>query len=162
MHTSSLSGTITEAIYSDIFPWGILEHKQRYFECVCGAFVCVCAPSMRGNQICSLQSDRDWIELAVCCCGCQWRPIVDREGDRRQHSLADSGTHFPNVAFPALKLYLEITASTLSSPAICCPSPPSVYFWKSSDLSILLSTLPPVCALILPIYLSIRFFPPAL
>lgn len=51
-----------------------------FWVCECVWVACMCVSSMRGNQICSLQSDRDVIELAVCCCGCQWRSIVDRRG----------------------------------------------------------------------------------
>lgn len=137
MHTSSLSGTITAAIYSNIFPWGILEHKQRHFECVC-------VPSMRGNQICSLQSDRDWIELAVCCCGCHWRPIVNTWG----YKTKKNNTHFHIVTHTlqtwpfsqfALKLYLEVIASSISSPVI-----PSHHFIPGKRV----------------LYLSIHFFLP--
>ena len=58
-------------------------------------------------------------------------------GSRRQkwHWEADSDTHFPNKAFQsALKLYLEITASSLSILLSVALRSPSVYFCKISDI----------------------------
>lgn len=139
MHTTSLSGTITAVIYSHIFPQGILERKQLHFVSVSScAGVCVrvcvggegggvvrcvrvwCVLAMRGNQIRSLQSDRDWIELVVCCYYCcggqQW--IV---GDRRWNinSQADCDTCFPEVYLQVQILFLEITASSAECFLLC-------------------------------------------
>lgn len=138
MHTSSLSGTITTAIYSDIFLWGILEHKQRYFEC---AYVCVyllweVIKSVPSNQT---EIELNWLSaVAVVTGGQQW--IL---GDRRkkQKTLTYRGTHFPNMASPSVKLYLEITASIC--PPLLSAALLSHHFisGKISDLSLLLSTL---------------------
>lgn len=69
------------------------------FVCEC---VCLLWEVIRSVPI---QSDRDWIELAGCCCGCQWRPVVDTKGwkkgktHRQWHSEFKCGLSITETIF---------------------------------------------------------------
>lgn len=143
MHTSSLSGTITVAIYSDIFPWGILVQKQLHFECV-RVHVRVCV----GGTFHERQSDlfppiRQRLKWTGCLLFLLWRPVADSTWQR--HSYRNANPTEINVLqvlmgwgpVPRVMCCTYLIYVMASTAILCWP-----HFLNICDLSILLSAYP--------------------
>lgn len=65
--------------------------------------------------------DWDLIDLAVCCCGCHWRPVLDKERlKEKQHALTQFSIRKPKLKEEYLRL-------------CCCDIVPSHYSGKTCD-----------------------------